>query len=217
MDDAHEQADEVEGQMQRAQGQMDRAQGRRDQAEGQRDRAEGEMNQAGDQARQAEAEDQMHQAEGRMRRAEDEMQDAEERMQEVVEEATALAEATGSLGVPGRPVNKRSPFFVGMAAAAGVAVTYALAELTIRARSVLILIGLALFIAAGLDPVVTWLTRHRIPRWAAVITILLAAAGIISAFIAAAIPPMTAQATELSHQLPHYIQTCRITTRSSGS
>ncbi len=56
-------------------------------------------------------------------------------------------------------MNRRSPFFIGMAAAAGVAVTYALAELTIRARSVLVLIGLALFIAAGLDPAVSWLTR----------------------------------------------------------
>jgi predicted PurR-regulated permease PerM len=65
-------------------------------------------------------------------------------------------------------VNRRSPFFIGMAAAAGVAVTYGLAELAIRARSVLILIGLAMFIAAGLDPAVSWLTRYRMPRWAAV-------------------------------------------------
>jgi predicted PurR-regulated permease PerM len=135
-------------------------------------------------------------------------QDVVDRMQEAVDEAAVQAEETGGgLGHPGRPLNKRSPFFVGLAGAAGVAVTYGLAELLIRARSVLIIIGLALFIAAGLDPAVTWLTRHRLPRWAAVTTILLVAAGVLAAFLAAAIPPLTTQATALAHELPHYVHT----------
>ncbi|MGO8882443.1 MAG: AI-2E family transporter [Streptosporangiaceae bacterium] len=102
-------------------------------------------------------------------------------------------------------MNRRSPFFIGMMAAAGVAVTYGLAELIIRARSVLMLIGLALFIAAGLDPGVNWLTRRQLPRWAAVIVILLAVAGIVGSFFASAIPPLAAQATALAHELPHYL------------
>jgi len=130
---------------------------------------------------------------------------AEHRMQETVEAAERVAERTGKLGQPGRPLNKRSPFFIGMAAAAGVAVTYGLAELIIRARGVLILIGLALFIAAGLDPLVSWLTRRRVPRWAAVIMILLAAAGIGAAFTAAAIPPLSAQVAALAQHLPGYL------------
>lgn len=132
---------------------------------------------------------------------------AVDRMQEAVDEAAAVAEETGGLGRPGEPLNRRSPFFVGLAAAAGVAVTYGLAELLIRARSVLVLIGLALFIAAGLDPAVTWLTRHRVPRWAAVATILLVVAGVLGAFLAAAIPPLANQATALANELPHYVHT----------
>jgi predicted PurR-regulated permease PerM len=134
-------------------------------------------------------------------------QPADGPMHEAVEEAAAVAEATGGLGRPGRPLNRRSPFFIGMAAAAGVAVTYGLAELIIRARSVLILIGLALFIAAGLDHIVAWLTRHRVPRWAAIIAILITAAAVIAAFVVAAIAPLTAQATQLASQLPHYLHT----------
>ena len=118
-----------------------------------------------------------------------------------------MAEETGGLGRLGRPMNRRSPFFIGMAAAAGVAVTYGLVELIIRARSVLVLIGLALFIAAGLDPAVGWLTRRRLPRWSAVVLILLAVAGIVAGFVAAAIPPLTAQVTALVHELPHYTTT----------
>jgi predicted PurR-regulated permease PerM len=137
------------------------------------------------------------------------VEQAVDRMQEAVEEAAAVAEETGGLGRPGQPLNKRSPFFVGLAGAAGVAVTYGLAELVIRARSVLVLIGLALFIAAGLDPAVSWLTRHRIPRWAAVTTILLVGAGVLAAFLAAAIPPLANQATALANELPHYLHTLK--------
>jgi len=70
---------------------------------------------------------------------------------------------------------------------------------------VLVLIGLALFIAAGLDPAVMWLTRHGARRWAAVIITLLAVAGAVAAFLAAAIPPLAAQATALVTELPRYM------------
>jgi predicted PurR-regulated permease PerM len=130
-------------------------------------------------------------------------------MQRAVEAAAAIAEETGGLGRLGRPMNRRSPFFVGMAAAAGVAVTYGLVELLIKARSVLVIIGLALFIAAGLDPAVNWLTRRRLPRWAAVIVILLVVAAVVAGFVAAAVPPLTAQVTALVHDLPHYMNTLK--------
>jgi predicted PurR-regulated permease PerM len=127
-------------------------------------------------------------------------------MQEAVEVAAAQAQETGGFGKPGKPMDRRSPFFIGMAAAAGVAVTYGLAELVIRARSVLVLIGLALFIAAGLDPAVSWLTqRFRVPRWTAVLAVLAAALAVLGGFLVAAIPPLAAQASALASHLPHYL------------
>jgi predicted PurR-regulated permease PerM len=131
----------------------------------------------------------------------------EERIQEALETAAAVAEQTGGLGTPGRPINRRSPFMVGLAGAFGVAVTYGLVELVIKARGVLILIGLALFIAAGLDPVVGWLVRHRMPRWAAVLTVMGCVLAVAAAFLAAAIPPLASEATALAHQIPHYMHT----------
>jgi predicted PurR-regulated permease PerM len=123
--------------------------------------------------------------------------------------ALAAAERTDGLGRPGRPLDRRSPFFVGMAAAAGVAVTYGVAELIIRARSVLVLIGLALFIAAGLEPVVQWLTERRMPRWAAVLTVIAAVAAVLAGFVLAAIPPLASQATALAQHLPQYLHSLR--------
>ena len=94
----------------------------------------------------------------------------DEPIREALETAAEVAEKTGGLGTPGRPVNRRSPFMIGLTGALGVAVAFGLIEVVIRARSVLILIGLAMFIAVGLDPIAGWLVRHRMPRWAAVLT-----------------------------------------------
>jgi predicted PurR-regulated permease PerM len=133
--------------------------------------------------------------------------DADGRLAEAVEAAAILAEETGGLGTPGRPLNRRSPFYIGMAATAGVAVTFGLVELLIKARSVLVLIGLALFIAAGLDPAVGWLTRHGLKRWQAVLVTIGVLIAVIGGFLAAAIPPLATQATNLADQLPNYLHT----------
>ncbi|HXA60942.1 MAG TPA: AI-2E family transporter [Streptosporangiaceae bacterium] len=127
------------------------------------------------------------------------------------EEVVAPAQRTdaGANGRPfgeaGRQFDRRSPFFIGMTAAAGVAVTYGLIQLTLAASSVLVLTGLALFLAIGLDPAVSWLTRHRVPRWAAVTLIALAALGLVGGFLALAIPPLAQQGTQLVDHLPGYL------------
>ena len=187
----------------RGQGAVERAQGTVDDEQQAVDQAQGVVD------------DEQHAVDQAQGVVEDDQQ-AVDRMQEAVDEAATIAEETGGLGRPGRPMNKRSPFFVGMSAAAGVAVTYGLVELVIRARAVLVLIGLALFIAAGLEPAVSWLTRHRFPRWAAVTTILLIAVGVFAGFLAAAIPPLTTQATALANELPHYLHTLQNHNSSLG-
>lgn len=132
---------------------------------------------------------------------------ARNRMHEAVEAAATTAEETGGLGSPGRPMNRRSPFFIGMTGAAGVAVTFAVTELILKAGSVLVLIGMALFVAAGLDPIAGWLTRRHVPRWAAVIIVVAGVLGVVALFLALAIPRLTAEVTTLVHDLPQYART----------
>jgi predicted PurR-regulated permease PerM len=110
------------------------------------------------------------------------------------------------MGRLGRPLDHRSPFFVGMLGAAGVAVTLLLAELVVTARDVLVLIGLALFIAIGLEPAVSWLVRHRFPRWAAVTTVLLLGVVIVGGFLAAAIPVLITQGATFAQHVPTYLR-----------
>lgn len=105
---------------------------------------------------------------------------------------------------PGRPFGRRSPFLVGLVGAFGVATAYVLLQLLVDARDVLVLVGLALFLAIGLDPAVRWLGRW-VPRWAATAVVTVVMILVVGGFLAAAIPPLVSQTTALAHQLPHYL------------
>jgi predicted PurR-regulated permease PerM len=107
---------------------------------------------------------------------------------------------------PDTPVSHRSPFLIGMAAAAGVAVVAGGIELILVAGHALVLIGLALFIAIGLEPAVGWLVRHRLPRSASVTLVGVGALGVILGFLAAVIPPLVAQGSTFISRAPAYLQ-----------
>ena len=110
------------------------------------------------------------------------------------------------LGSPGSPFNWRSPFLVGLTASAGVAVTYGVVRGLGAAASMLLLIGMAFFVALGLEPAVSWLAGKRLPRWAAVTAVLIAVMAVLAGTLAAAIPPLVQQGHQFINEAPHYIQ-----------
>jgi predicted PurR-regulated permease PerM len=116
--------------------------------------------------------------------------------------AAQISTAEHALGQLGKPLNRRSPFFIGLSAAAGVAVMVGTVAMVITVRDVLILIGLALFLAIGLEPAVSVLAGSQVPRWAAVITVLAAGLVVVGGFLAAAIPPLARQATQFITHAP---------------
>ena len=127
----------------------------------------------------------------------------------VAEAETAAAEMSSNeqpLGRLGRRFDRRSPFFVGMTAAGGVAVTYGAVRLLESMSPVLVLIGVAFFLALGLEPAASWVVNHKLPRWAATTLVFVIFLALLGAFVGAAIPPLVQQAGELIHQAPHYIQ-----------
>jgi predicted PurR-regulated permease PerM len=111
------------------------------------------------------------------------------------------------LGRPGKPLNRRSPYFVGMLGAAGVATTYLVATLVVAAQGVLVIVGMAWFLAIGLEPAVSWLVNRRLPRWVALVTVVVAVVVIVGGFLAAAIPLLVTQTTNLVQHLPQYVNT----------
>ena len=70
----------------------------------------------------------------------------------------------------------------------------------------LVLIGVAFFLALGLEPAASWFVNRRLPRWAATTLVFVIFLALMGAFVAAAIPPLVQQAVELIHQAPQYLQ-----------
>jgi predicted PurR-regulated permease PerM len=120
--------------------------------------------------------------------------------------AAKLSTDTRPLGPLGPRINRRSPFFIGMTAAAGVAVTYMVVRGLVLVSSMLLLVVAAFVVSLGLEPAVSWLTNRRLPRWAAVSFVLVAAFAVVAGSLAAAIPPLVEQARQFIDQAPHYMQ-----------
>ena len=116
--------------------------------------------------------------------------------------ATKISTAQHVLGRPGKPLDRRSPFLIGMSATAGAAVAIGVVEMIVTVRDVLLLIGVALFVAIGVEPAVSALAGHKVPRWAAVTTVLVMGLAVVGGFLAAAIPPLAHQATQFVTQAP---------------
>ncbi len=115
-----------------------------------------------------------------------------------------ISETDGPLGVPGRPFDRRSPFFMGFTGALGVAVAYILVRGIVDIVSVLVIIGIALFVAIGLNPALEWLIHHGFSRGLAVIAVTFAFLCVIAAFIAAAVPPIAHEIHALTVNYPRY-------------
>jgi predicted PurR-regulated permease PerM len=115
-------------------------------------------------------------------------------------------EGDGEYGRPGPRFDRRSPFWIGLMGGLGVGVAFAVGWSIVSAREILLLIALALFTAIGLEPVVALLHRHHVPRPLAVLTVTLAALGVVAGLLAAAIPPLISEANDLVKLAPHYLQ-----------
>jgi predicted PurR-regulated permease PerM len=139
--------------------------------------------------------------------------EAEEPTQELLDDIRADAAAHAGVseetafGQVGRPFDRRAPFLVGFTGALGVACAFALAWMVIAAGQVLVLLGLAFFIAVGLDPAVVWIYRRGAPRWLAVALVVAAALGTLVGFIVLAAPIITTQASKLAEEIPGYLHT----------
>ncbi|WP_378036581.1 AI-2E family transporter [Actinomycetospora atypica] len=123
-------------------------------------------------------------------------------------EASASRSSTAQepLGPLGPPLNRRSPFLIGLSAALGVAAVIALVQLVPAAADVLILIGVALFVALGLEPAVSRLARRGLRRGLAVTLVCVGFVVIVGGFLAVAVPPMIEQAAGFLARTPQYLQ-----------
>lgn len=116
--------------------------------------------------------------------------------------------APGQAGPPAgrRRLDQMSPFRIGFAGAVGVILAYALAQAVVQARSVIILVVVAFFIALGLNPLVRALTRRGVKRGLAVLLVLVGVVVVFALAGLAVVPVFVEQIGNLVRTGPDLLQ-----------
>jgi predicted PurR-regulated permease PerM len=138
-------------------------------------------------------------------------EDAAERAEEAAAAALAAAAAAeqaavdDDFGRPGPPFEKRNPFYFGFVGALGALTAWFVFEAVTGIGSVLMLVVVSLFLAAGLHPAVLFLERHGMRRSFACATVIVAALSAVTLFVVALVPVITDQVTALSDNVPGWL------------
>jgi len=154
--------------------------------------------------------------------AREDAEDAREQAETAREDAETAAEQardardearTGhpdpEFGRLGRPLRRDSPFMIGFLGALGVLLAIAIVNAIAQARSVIILIGVALFLAVGLSPIVDGLQARGMRRGFAITIVFAAVIGAFVGFGFAVVPPVIEQTNAFVKELPNYLEDLR--------
>jgi predicted PurR-regulated permease PerM len=100
----------------------------------------------------------------------------------------------------------QNAFRFGLFGGLGVLVAIAIGTAVGNLATIITYIGAALFLALGLDPLVTWLESKRFPRWLAILTVLAGVIGIFTGLVFALIPVIVEQVEKLVAQVQEIIK-----------
>jgi predicted PurR-regulated permease PerM len=104
-------------------------------------------------------------------------------------------------------VKIQNAFRLGLLGGLGVLVALAIGSAIVTLQAIITYIGAALFLALGIDPAVSWLERHRFPRWAAILTVLVGIIAVFVGFAFSIVPVIADQVSNLISTLPDFIET----------
>jgi predicted PurR-regulated permease PerM len=105
-------------------------------------------------------------------------------------------------GRPGPPINRNNPFYIGFFFALGALIAYEVIRLIGSLSGMLTLVVTAAFLAIGLDPVVRFLQRRGLKRGLAVSVVFIGVLLVFAGIVAAVVPTVITQGSELTQQLP---------------
>lgn len=98
------------------------------------------------------------------------------------------------------------PFRTALVATLGVGVGILLITGVQNLSTVLLYIGTALFLALGLDPVVTWFERRGLPRWSALLVTFAALLAVGTGLVLMVVPILTGQIASLITRVQEMVQ-----------
>ena len=119
-----------------------------------------------------------------------------------VEESPPEPPARGALGTPGRPRAKHSPFYLGFFGGLGALLAIWLGQQVLSISGVLILVVVAMFLAAGLHPVVEFFVKRGLQRSWAVVAVIAMVLCALALFVLAIVPVISDQIAALTENAP---------------
>ncbi|MEZ5190825.1 MAG: AI-2E family transporter [Schumannella sp.] len=99
----------------------------------------------------------------------------------------------------------QNAFRLGLFGGLGVLVAVAIGGGITVLGPIITYVGAALFLALGIDPAVSWLERHKLPRWAAILIVLIGILAVFAGLVLAIIPVIADQVGNLISQAPQII------------
>lgn len=107
-------------------------------------------------------------------------------------------------GEAGPPL-EHTPFYMGLLGGLGLFVAYWLASRFLEIGSVLILVVVAMFLAAGLNPIVEYFMSHGLKRTWALLVVIAGVLVAIALFILAIVPVVTDQVKAITDNAPDWL------------
>ena len=108
-------------------------------------------------------------------------------------------------GAAGDPIDRGHPFYFGFVATIGALSAFVLMRALASASQVFVLILVALFLAAGLNPAVEAIRRRGLSRGASVAIIFALVIVLVGIFVALVVPPLVSQGTHLIQIAPNLL------------
>jgi len=96
-------------------------------------------------------------------------------------------------------------FRLGLVGTLGVGVGFLILTSIVNLSTVITYIGVAFFIALGLEPLISWLERRGIPRWASIVIVFVVILGIAVGVIWAIVPVIIEQSTQLVQAVTDFV------------
>ncbi|MET0724899.1 MAG: AI-2E family transporter [Leifsonia sp.] len=83
----------------------------------------------------------------------------------------------------------------------GLLILFSIAQLS----TILTYVGAALFLALGLDPIVSWMERKGLPRWASILIVLVGVLALVAGLVLLVIPIIVNEGTKFIGQIPDIV------------
>ncbi len=100
-------------------------------------------------------------------------------------------------------------FRIGFIGALGVLLALMLGGIVSELGTVILYVALALFLALGLDPIVSWMQRRGLPRWAAILIVFAVVIGLFVGLIAMIVPIVVRETTNVIEDWPAIVENAK--------